>query len=262
MLRRWDCRVYDFDLLMGVLDLILESLDLGEAGGRGRRPKRAPSLYVKALVLKEMCKLSLRYAESCSSMHLNERIPKSTLSYWEINHGSIVMVVLTALFGVLRLLSYDYTVLDSTRFTDWRKDCHETFLSVRVRLSETLFPIHADTATSEAEFTEDIPPGSGFAFADGAFDAKPVLNSLAFKGYIPLVKPGKLSPGGYGSRMRDRFFNESLYGFRGVGEGVFGALTVEFGDRMKTRRKESCKTRILLRLIVYCLKIIVRWLYE
>jgi hypothetical protein len=39
------------------------------------------------------------------------------------------------------------------------------------------------------------------------------------------------------------------------GEGIFGALTVEFGDRLKTRREESTKTRILLRIIIYCLKI-------
>jgi hypothetical protein len=48
----------------------------------------------------------------------------------------------------------------------------------------------------------------------------------------------------------------------GVGEGMFGALTVEFGDRLKTRRKESTKTRTLLRIMIYCLKIVVRWAYE
>jgi len=31
---------------------------------------------------------------------------------------------------------------------------------------------------------------------------------------------------------------------------------------MKTRRKEPGETRLLLRLTVYCLKILVRWLYE
>jgi hypothetical protein len=38
--------------------------------------------------------------------------------------------------------------------------------------------------------------------------------------------------------------------YRSVGEGVFGALTVESGDRLKTRREEPTKTRILLRIIV------------
>ena len=34
---------------------------------------------------------------------------------------------------------------------------------------------------------------------------------------------------------------------------------MEFGDRPKTRRKEPTKTRILLRIMIYCLKILVRW---
>jgi hypothetical protein len=33
-------------------------------------------------------------------------------------------------------------------------------------------------------------------------------------------------------------YDESLYGHGSVGEGVFIALTVEFGDRVKTKRKE------------------------
>jgi len=61
MLRRWDCRAYDIGLLMDILDIVLESVDpWSRFKGRGRRPKRAPHLYLKALVLKEMCKVSLR----------------------------------------------------------------------------------------------------------------------------------------------------------------------------------------------------------
>jgi hypothetical protein len=89
-----------------------------------------------------------------------------------------------------------------------------------------------------------------------------VLNNLASKGYIPIVKPGRMSPGGYGARIRDRIFNKSLYMLRGIGEGIFGALTVEFGDRMKTKINRSGETKLLLSIIVFCLKILVRWLYE
>ena len=99
-------------------------------------------------------------------------------------------------------------------------------------------------------------------FGDGAFDAKPVLNTIASKGYIPIVKRGLTSPRGYGARIRDRAYDESLYAYRSVGEGIFGALTVEFGDRIKTKKRESTKTRILTRIAIYCLKIIVRWIYE
>jgi hypothetical protein len=37
---------------------------------------------------------------------------------------------------------------------------------------------------------------------------------------------------------------------------------VEFGDGLKTRRRGPTKTRTHLRIIIYCLKILVRWAYE
>jgi len=49
-----------------------------------------------------------------------------------VNYGFLVKEVLGVLSGALFLLSYDYTVLDSTRFTDWHKAPHEALLCVRV----------------------------------------------------------------------------------------------------------------------------------
>jgi hypothetical protein len=153
-------------------------------------------------------------------------------------------------------LGYYYTVLDSTKFTDWNKNLHEVILCVRV--SEALIPVSADLTTSEVEFVRNIPSGYGLALADGAFDAKAVLNDL-FPSYLPFVKPTKIKPDGYGARIRDKIFDKSIYSLS-LGEGLFGALTIEFGDRMKSRGK-SGNSRTMLRLIVYCLKILVRWLY-
>jgi hypothetical protein len=86
----------------------------------GCRFGRPPRLYVKALVLKEVCMASLRYAESLSLTHLGVRIPKSILHYWEVRH---------------REIDYDYSVVYSTKFTDWLKTFHELFIDVRVRWS-------------------------------------------------------------------------------------------------------------------------------
>jgi hypothetical protein len=97
---------------------------------------------------------------------------------------------------------------------------------------------------------------------DGAFNARPILNTIASRGYIPMVKRGSRSPRGYGARIRDRAYDEALYAYRNAGEGIFGALTVELGDRLKTRRRGPTKTRTHLRIIIYCLKILMRWAYE
>ena len=101
------------------------------------------------------------------------------------------------LFRLLNLIEYDYSVVDSTKFTDWLGRLHELFLDVRS--GSTIFPVHAELASSEVEFVRGIPEGLGFMLGDGVFDAKPVLNTIVSKGYIPIIKRGLTSPRGYGA---------------------------------------------------------------
>jgi len=62
------------------LDYVLDLIGLGsEFGGRFERSLK---LYIKALVLKEVCKVSLRYAEVLSPAYFCARIPKPTIHYW------------------------------------------------------------------------------------------------------------------------------------------------------------------------------------
>jgi hypothetical protein len=139
----------------------------------GRGFGRPPRLYVKALILKEVCKASLRYAESLSQVYLGVKIPKSTLHCWEVRHGDVVEEVLKALFRPLSLMDYDYSVVDSTKLTDWLRGLHELFIDVRVRSGDTLFPVHAQLTSSEVGFVKGIPEGRGMMLGDGAFDARP-----------------------------------------------------------------------------------------
>jgi len=81
----WDVRVYDVGLLMAALDYVLDLMVLGSGFG-GRGLKGSPKLYMEALVLKEVCMVSLRYAEGLSLAYFGVRIPKSTLHYWEMRH--------------------------------------------------------------------------------------------------------------------------------------------------------------------------------
>jgi len=171
-------RAYDIGLLLASLDYVLDLMgfDSRFEGCRFGRPAR---LYLKALVLKEVCKASLRYAESLSQTHLGVRIPKSTLHYWEVKHGDVVEEVLKALLKLLTQMDYDYSVIDSTKFTDWLNSLHELFIDVRVRSGEALLPVHAQLTSSEVEFVEGIPEGGGVMLGDGAFNAKPILNTIA-----------------------------------------------------------------------------------
>jgi hypothetical protein len=133
---------------------------------------------VKALVLKEILRLKVcgNYPSYTSVLEfLNPH-------YWEVRHGDIVGV-LKIIFRLLNLIEYDYSVVDSTKFTDWLGRLHELFIDVRVRSGSTIFPVHAELASSEVEFIRSIPEGVGFMLGDGVFDAKPILNTIASKGY-------------------------------------------------------------------------------
>jgi len=66
---------------MTALDYVLDLIGLGSEFG-GKRFERSLKLYIKALVLKEVCRVSLRYAEGFSPAYFYARIPKSTLHYW------------------------------------------------------------------------------------------------------------------------------------------------------------------------------------
>ncbi len=61
MLKRWNSAIYDVDLMLKFLHVILTSLKMDERSQkrRGRKPKRPPSLYIKAIILKEAFKCSL-----------------------------------------------------------------------------------------------------------------------------------------------------------------------------------------------------------
>ena len=131
-------------------------------------------------------------------------------------------------------------------------------LFVCVRVGKSLIPVHVELTSSEEDFVREIPEGREFVLADGAFDAKKVLNDLLWKGYVPVVKPTKRKPDGFGSKIRDLFFDEDVYRYRSVGEGYFGALSVEFGERLKSRGR-SDETRILARNAIYCIKMALRW---
>ncbi len=78
------------------------------------------------------------------------------------------------------------------------------------------------------------------------------------RGYLPVIKPRKIKAGGYGARIRDRVFDREKYRRRGICEGFFGALTNWFGDRIPCFLRETTITRILLRVLCYTLRILLR----
>ena len=79
-----------------------------------------------------------------------------------------------------------------------------------------LFPVRARLTSSKVEFARGIPEGGGFMLGDGPFNTKPVLNTIASKGYIPIIRRGLKSPRSFGARIRDRMYDEPLYRYRSI----------------------------------------------
>ena len=139
------------------------------------------------------------------------------------------------------------------------KDLSELFVCIRV--GETLIPVYVDLTNSEEKFVAENSEGSRLVLADEVFNTKKSLNGVVKKDYVLIVKPTKRKPDDFDSKIRNLFFDKSTYRYRSIGEGDFGALSVEFSERLKSRRKSN-KAKNLVRNLAYCIKITLEWKYE
>lgn len=104
--------------------------------------------------------------------------------------------------------------------------------------------------------------GEGKLLADAWYDDNKGIGEMFKQGYEPIVKPNKNRDSGYWRKKARKIFNDPFkkcfYKQRPRGESLFGSLTNEFGDRLKTSRYESSITRIGARIIVHMTKIYMR----
>ena len=103
-----------------------------------------------------------------------------------------------------------------------------------------------------------VPKGNGFFYGDGEFNSKRFLNRIVHRGYLPVIKPRKRNPKGFGARIRDEIYDEEKYKERSVCEGFFGALTNWFGENIPCFLYNTTLTRIGLRVIAYALRLLLR----
>jgi hypothetical protein len=103
-----------------------------------------------------------------------------------------------------------------------------------------------------------VPKGKGFLYGDGEYNSKKFLNKVVRQGYLPIIKPKKRNPKGFGARIRNEIYDEEEYKERAICEGFFGALTNWFGDEVPCFLSKTTITRIGLRIIAYALRILLR----
>jgi len=115
MLKRWDTRNYDIELILTIFDSIdvnIESMNI---------PK--PRIYdiktiIKALIIKEFEKLSLRAVEVRVKQILGIRIDHTVLHFWEKKLAPYMEEIVNAILRELHKLEYSESFADSTIFTN------------------------------------------------------------------------------------------------------------------------------------------------
>ena len=264
MKKRWVTEVKNLTFVFQELKRLTKKL-IRRKKGRGRPPKHNPTAYAELIVLKEFKKKDLRSAETdLSKFVVGERVDHSVINYWE-RKPEIVNCLKIILFraGYLldRLLTKEYTFVDSTKFTSWKTKTTEVFVCNRIA-KETVYPIGASFLKGSvlAPIKEVVRRGEGELLADAWFDERKTIEFLFKKGYIPLICPNKRRSKGYYRKISRILYKQrrEIYRQRGRGESPFGSLTNEFGDRFKAINENCMQARILGRIICYQIKILIR----
>jgi hypothetical protein len=115
MLKRWDTRNYDIELVLKVFDTIdidFNSMDIPKPKVHDIR------MITKALIVKEFEGLSLRSAEVRAEKLLGVRIDHSVLHFWEKKLAPYMEEIVNRILEKLHKLEYSESFADSTVFTN------------------------------------------------------------------------------------------------------------------------------------------------
>ncbi len=97
---------------------------------------------------------------------------------------------------------------------------------------------------------------------DAWYDDNDSLGIMFKRVYQPIIKLNKERFRGYHRHKARKLYMNPIsnqkYRQRGRGESLYGSLTDEFGDRLKTSRINTSITRIGARVISYLVKIYIR----
>jgi len=216
--------------------------------------------------MKEFCdSLSLRKAEvRLTKFVVGERVDHSVINYWERKPeivNCLKIIIFRAGYLLDKLLTKEYTFIDSTKFTSWKIEETEVFVCNRIA-KETIYPVGASFLKGSvlAPVKEVITQGDGELLADAWFDERKTIEFLFKKGYLPLICPNKRRSRGYYRKLSRILYKQrrEIYKQRGRGESPFGSLTNEFGDRFKASNRTCMQVRILGRIISYQIKLLIR----
>src|SRR3989344_1085329 len=267
MLRRWDIVVENLNLFVRIARKFVKKACSKLRKKRGRPPKHNIEDYLTLIIAKEEDKKTLRGAEARLSKNIcDARVDHSVIAYWE-NKPEVEIIVDNVIeeigIKLQRLLGYEFSMLDSTKFSNWHHDEVEFHVTNRI-LKGVVYPVGTSliTTTVHEPVEEATPLGEGNLYADAWYDDNKSMVVLFNKGYTPIICPNKNRWRGYWRKKARKLYRmrEHRLGYRqrGRGESLFGSLTNQFGDRLNVRNKTAMRTRIATRIFCYQIKLLIR----
>ena len=222
---------------------------------RGRPYKRKPVEYIKLVVIKEYTTCSLRKAENL----LTEKIDHSVIHFWEKKIPKEFIEKLVKQIAKKLNIGYDFSFIDSTTFSTWRNRGIEVHTFARIS-QDTVYPvsIYFGKVSPSKAVSNVLVSGEGKVLADRWYDDNKTFRVLIKRGYTPIIKAQRTRDSGYWRKKARKVYDKRIYRQRGRGESIFGSLTNEFGDRLKSVLRETTMTRIGCRFIVYLVKLYMR----
>ena len=247
-----------WNLDLGNINNCLDSLLVGvviPTNQRGRPYKRKPTQYIKLLVLKELYTCSLRKAEYL----LTDHIDHSVIHFWEKRLSVEFIEKLVKQLAKKIKIPYDFSFVDSTKFSTWNNNVVEIHTLVRIA-NQTLYPVSIffGSISPSKAVSGVLVSGRGNLLADRWYDDNKSFKIIMERGYTPIIKSHKRRDSGYWRKKARKVYDNKIYRQRGRGESLYGSLTNEFGDRLKTVLWETTVTRIGFRFIVYLVKLCMR----
>ncbi len=261
LLPRWNSFSENKKIIVEKLQEIVPDIPKNK---RGQPPKHPIKNYLILIILKEIKRSPLRGAETDWSEYVcGERVDHSVIHYWEqrIPPEIIEETIRKAGNKLEDILGYEFSVIDATSFSDWRKENNSFHLINRV-CECTVYPvgIARDTLDPIQNTRNAMVPGQGFFMGDKWYDVNGVFRMVFGNGYTPLISPQRMRGRGYWRRKARKIYDIHWmrYRQRGRGESVFGSLTVWFGDRLHTRKQRTTYLRICARVLGYQVRILIR----
>jgi hypothetical protein len=264
MLPRWNCVLNNLKLFLRRLEILL-SIKF-KRSKRDRKPKHSIRSYFKLMIVKEYKNASLRDAEcDFSKTVCRNRVDHSVIHYWEkkVSKEIIEKIVRLVAEEVEEQLGYDFSVIDSTKFSSWKKDEIEFHTLTRIT-KDTVYPscVYFGTVSPSKVVSNVLIEGNKDLLCDAWYDENDSMGMMFKRGYTPYVSPNTGRWRGYWRHKARKLYMHPVgrqkYRKRGRGESTYGSMTDEFGDRLKTSRVDATITRIGARIITYLVKIYMR----